>query len=151
MKRAFAFLFLSVFLFAYLSSNAYSNCSCKNTSIETIGTEYVANRCPREGDNDNTLMTYAIRDVKCQNNTFVYSNFRESDATPAGIESYGTWYNSRVLRNPSGTHFITVHKYYKGKVAGIDVTNLPVGVYTYESLNSYCYTAGDVVDSDSDG
>ncbi|HEC31654.1 MAG TPA: hypothetical protein ENI41_04080 [Deltaproteobacteria bacterium] len=153
MKKISYFLVLCLIVVACLPSNANCNCTCKKSSnsSDVIGSEYVAKRCPIGGDDDNTLFTYAARDIRCQNNAFLYYNFREVEQTPKAIESLSSWYNFRVLRNPSGTHFIVVHGYFKGKVAGIDVTNLSAGVYTYESLNSYCYTAGEVIDSDSDG
>ena len=66
MKKISYFLVLCLIVVACLPSNANCNCTCKKSSnsSDIIGSEYVAKRCPIGGDDDNTLFTYAARDIQ---------------------------------------------------------------------------------------
>ena len=141
------------FLILFLLNHSYvlASCDCRADYISSIGLEYIATQCPPEGADDNTLYHYRIYLIRCSGKVSKHADYGDNSNTPSSLGNYIKSSGYRVLRNPSGTHMIAVHWNYRGTVAGIGVTGLSAGIYTYESMNNYCLNQGTPPDSDEDG
>lgn len=111
--------------------------------------EFMAKSCAEEGDDDNTSRVYVSQSINCSNQT-ISSIFypSEGNETPGSIINIARSYNmTKILRNEEGTHFIAVHRYYFGTVAGVSPGT---GVTVIPNLNEYCTGDGGLPDNDLD-
>jgi RHS repeat-associated protein len=112
------FVGLCVFLSPLISfSETAQAVSCSPGLDSTIGTEYVANKCPGEA----TTYTYYSTDLICVSNTIVRddqgtSGDRSYELTPSQMEQAiilsAMSNEERVFRNSGGTRFVQVTKYF---------------------------------------
>ena len=148
-----------ILLLLILSGSAYADCSCAvgANGVNVIGFEHVAVRCPVEPPSDKHLYTYLVNPIRCEGGVIrKYSTYGDVMASPGQLIAFYQSRGYRVLRNPSGTHFIMVQrgKYpFSGVVAGVNMSVAAPGVYytTPETaMNQYC-TVCPVADQNGNG
>lgn len=141
----------------FFCGSAAAACACtQGTGVRIIGYELIGDICPADGDTDATPHVYIQNYISCTNNKVTLeSPHGDMQASPSQIEYYFTVQSPtrmRVLRNPSGTHFMAVHPSFTGTILGIKMAGKAVGVYTDEALNQYCtVTPGPDYDSNGNG
>ncbi|WP_284209135.1 hypothetical protein, partial [Chitiniphilus shinanonensis] len=99
-----------------LSGAATAGGICNPKSgISTIGLEYVSSACPA---GENSQIDYQVNAFECKNGQISrYAVYGSSYLTPASLSNTANQVPSntfRAYRNRLGTHFLMVHKNYKG-------------------------------------
>jgi len=134
-------------------SQSYANCTCAPAGGSVLqGVEFISKSCPNDGDDNTTNRVYISQWVLCSGGKLTKNTMFPSSEGYMNINQVistaNSYNNTRILRNESGTHIISVHRYYQGKVAGLTP---PVGVTSHENLNQYCTQSGNLPDTDQDG
>lgn len=130
-----------------------ADCSCVPSGGSVLqGMEFISKSCPNDGDTDSTDRVYVSQWILCSGGRLVQNTIFPSSEGVMNINDIistaNSYNNTKILRNESGTHIISVHRYYQGKVAGLTPS---VGVTTHENLNQYCTHSGNLADIDQDG
>lgn len=152
-----AFL-VGYFLAALDPQVAKAACGCQlgSNQIYVLGYEFIAKSCPPTPPSETTDYTYIINAINCMGAKITqYAPYGDMSGTPASITSFYISRGYRILRNPSGTHFIVVQNGtypFTGSVAGVSIAGKPAGVYYTdppEGLNELC-TSVPLPDQDGD-
>ena len=136
-KLTFVMLFL-ILNFCFFCGISNAGCSCSiGSGASFIGNELIADSCPPEGADDNTEYHYINYGIQCSGGSVaLYAPWGDTTRSPSFVGNYYASQGLRVLRNPSGTHFIALSKYFKGRINGIHTSGLSAGVHTYEALRN---------------
>ena len=126
-------------------SIAACGCQIGGNQIYIVGQELLATSCPPTPHSDATNYTYVINAINCDGTKLSkYAPYGDTWGSPATITSFYVSRGYRVIRNPSGTHFIVVQSGtypFSGTVSGVSMAGKPAGVYFTEppeSANEFC-------------